>query len=251
MQNGRPDRAGAGDVPDVLRLTLYEKAINQAREDQARRENKKPEEVQPDLTDVNFEKPQQHLQKAVEAQPRAVARPLLPRPHLPRHRQAEGGRRRADQGAQLRTRPSRGRRSRSASSTASGTTPIRRSQVAQQGAAVVPGANEVSDIWYVVGMGYDDKRTGRQGDRGVRQGAREPARQPQGEVPARAGVLPQGRLHQGEEGPRGVLEVGWRVGRVREAAGEQDAAGHRREVGDAEQHVARRLIASRSPLALR
>ncbi|MBA3456337.1 MAG: tetratricopeptide repeat protein, partial [Deltaproteobacteria bacterium] len=30
--------------------------------------------------------------------------------------------------------------------------------VAQQGAAVVPGANEVSDIWYVVGMAFDDKR---------------------------------------------------------------------------------------------
>ena len=30
--------------------------------------------------------------------------------------------------------------------------------IAEQGAAIVPGSNEVSDIWYEVGMGYDDKR---------------------------------------------------------------------------------------------
>jgi tetratricopeptide (TPR) repeat protein len=29
--------------------------------------------------------------------------------------------------------------------------------VTSQGAANIPGTNEVSDIWYVLGMGYDDK----------------------------------------------------------------------------------------------
>src|SRR5262249_31092393 len=48
---------------------LYDKAIQGAREDQARRENKKPEEVTPDLTTVNFEKPLQHLQEAVKLNP--------------------------------------------------------------------------------------------------------------------------------------------------------------------------------------
>src|SRR5678816_2662373 len=48
---------------------LYEKAIRLAREDQARRENKKPEEVNADLTSVNFEKPLQHLQEAVKLNP--------------------------------------------------------------------------------------------------------------------------------------------------------------------------------------
>src|SRR4029077_8135092 len=31
-------------------------------------------------------------------------------------------------------------------------------QVASQGTVNVPGSNEVSEIWYVLGMGYDDKR---------------------------------------------------------------------------------------------
>jgi len=31
-------------------------------------------------------------------------------------------------------------------------------QVAEAGTTAVPGANEKSDIWYEVGMGYDDKR---------------------------------------------------------------------------------------------
>ena len=44
-------------------FSLYEKAVKQARDDQARKENKKPEEVQPDLTAVNFEKPLQHLRR--------------------------------------------------------------------------------------------------------------------------------------------------------------------------------------------
>ena len=49
----------------------------------------------------------------------------------------------------------------------------RRSRSTSQGAVNVPGSNEVSDIWYVLGMGYDDKRHGRQGDRGVQQGDRD------------------------------------------------------------------------------
>ena len=45
---------------------LYEKARQGARDEQARRENKKPEEVTPDLTSVNFEKALQHLKEAVK-----------------------------------------------------------------------------------------------------------------------------------------------------------------------------------------
>src|SRR3569833_3736454 len=47
-------------------VALYNKAVEQARQDQAKKENKKPEEVQPDLSTVNFEKPMQHLQEAVK-----------------------------------------------------------------------------------------------------------------------------------------------------------------------------------------
>jgi predicted Zn-dependent protease len=31
-------------------------------------------------------------------------------------------------------------------------------EVAQQGTAVVPGGTEVSDVWYELGMAYDDKQ---------------------------------------------------------------------------------------------
>ena len=31
-------------------------------------------------------------------------------------------------------------------------------KIAQQGTVNVPGQNELSDLWYVLGMGYDDKR---------------------------------------------------------------------------------------------
>src|SRR5687768_16257170 len=50
----------------VYGYTLYEKAIQTAREDTARRENKKPEEVTPDLTNVNFENASRHLQQAIK-----------------------------------------------------------------------------------------------------------------------------------------------------------------------------------------
>ncbi len=141
----------------VYGYTLYEKAIFQAREDQARRENKKVEEVQPDLTAVNFEKPRQYLQKAIELNPElwrahyylgriyrdtdkpkeaaeALTKSLSFAPPIPEPWVALGELYRkwdyTDQAL----------------------------AVAQQGAAVVPGSNEVSDIWYVVGMAYDDKR---------------------------------------------------------------------------------------------
>src|ERR1044071_5781375 len=44
-------------------------AVQLAREEAARRENKKPEEVTADLTSVNFEKPLQHLQEALKLNP--------------------------------------------------------------------------------------------------------------------------------------------------------------------------------------
>ena len=133
------------------------------------------------------------------------------------------------QGDARRTRASRVRTSRSASSTASGTTPMRRSRSTSQGAANVPGANEVSDIWYVLGMGYDDKRNDDKAIEAFDKAIETQARQPQGEVPARSGVLPQGRHDARQARPRGVLEVRRRVARVREAAGAEDADGHRGE----------------------
>ncbi len=141
----------------VYGYTLYEKAIYNAREDQARRENKKPEEVQPDLTTVNFEKPAQYLSKAIELNPE------LWRAHyyLGRIYRDTG---KSKEAAEELTK------SLQSAPTAPGPwvalAEVYRQwdytdqaiAVATQGAAVVPGDNEVSDIWYEVGMGYDDKR---------------------------------------------------------------------------------------------
>ena len=67
-------------------VSLYKKAVDDARDDQARKENKKPEEItDPDLSGVNFEKPHAASAGGDQAQPRHVARALLPRPDLPRH----------------------------------------------------------------------------------------------------------------------------------------------------------------------
>src|ERR1044071_793008 len=136
---------------------LSEKAIQTAREETAKRENKKPEEVAPDLTSVNFEKPLQHLQEAIklnndlwrahyyigriyrdtgkakeaadELTKALQAGPIEPGPWVAL---AELYRRwdYTDQAI----------------------------QIAEAGTAVVPGTAEKSQIWYEVGMGYYDKR---------------------------------------------------------------------------------------------
>jgi len=137
--------------------TLYEKAIAQAREDQARKENKKVEEVEPDLSSVNFEKPLQHLQQAIKLNPE------LWRAHyligsIYRH----GG---------------KTKEAADAFSKALEFGPVEPApwialcelyrnwdytdqaiQVAQQGALVIPGESEKSEIYFELGMGYDDKR---------------------------------------------------------------------------------------------
>lgn len=136
---------------------LYEKAIHTAREDEARRENKKPEEVVPDLTSVNFEKPLQHLQEAVKLNNE------LWRAHY------YIGRIYRDTG---KSKESADELNRALQSGPIDPAPwvalaelYRRwdytdqaIQVAEAGTAAVPGNNEKSDIWYEVGMGNDDKR---------------------------------------------------------------------------------------------
>ncbi len=139
-----------------LGIALYNKAIDQAKEDTARRENKKKEEVEPDLTTVNFEKSKQHLEKAIKLNPEMWrAHYYLGRINRDTDKPKEA----AD-----------------ALTKALSFAPVDPSPwvalaelyrkwdytdqaqaVASQGTTVVPGANEVSDLWYVVGMTYDDK----------------------------------------------------------------------------------------------
>lgn len=141
----------------VAGIAYYEKAIATAREDQARRENKKPEEVEVDVASVNFEKSQQYLQKAIELN----ADLWKAHYYLGRIYRNQG-----------KTHEAAEELTKAVSAGPPDPSPwvalaeIYRQwdytdqaiQVAEQGAGVVPGSNEVSDIWYEVGMGYDDKR---------------------------------------------------------------------------------------------
>lgn len=138
-------------------IALYEKAVQTAREDQARKENKKPEEVKPDLSAVNFEKPLQNLQEAEKLNPD------IWRAHyyLGRiYRDTDKPKDAAEQFSKaLQANPREpgpyvalGELYRRWDYTDEAI------RVASQGTANVPGTNEVSDIWYVLGMGYDDKR---------------------------------------------------------------------------------------------
>jgi tetratricopeptide (TPR) repeat protein len=135
---------------------LYEKAIQTAKEDAARRESKKPEEVQPDLTQVNFEKSLQHLQQAVKLNND------LWRAHYyigrinrdtGKFKEAAEAFTKALQSAPPDPGPwvALGELYRLWDYTDQAIS------VAEQGIQIVPGANEKSDIYYVLGMGYDDK----------------------------------------------------------------------------------------------
>jgi tetratricopeptide (TPR) repeat protein len=141
----------------VYGYTLYEKAIYSAKQDQARKDNKKPEEVSPDLTNVNFEKPLQHLQESVKLNNE------LWRAHY------YIGRIYRDTGKSKEAAEELTKALQSAPPDPGPWVALaelyrlwdytdQAIQVASQGAAIVPGANEVSDVWYEVGMGYDDKR---------------------------------------------------------------------------------------------
>lgn len=135
---------------------LYEKAIQTAREDEARKENKKPQEVSPDLTSVNFEKSLQHLQEAVKLNGD------LWRAHyyIGRIYRDTG---KAKEAADELTRALKGGPTDPGPWVALAELYRRWDytdqaiQIAEAGTAVVPGVNEKSEIWFEVGMGYDDR----------------------------------------------------------------------------------------------
>jgi tetratricopeptide (TPR) repeat protein len=136
---------------------LYEKAVRTAHEEEGRRENKKPEEVVPDLTSVNFETPLQHLQEAVKLNNE------LWRAHYYIGRIYRDTGKSKEAAEEL-------NRALQAAPTDSGPwvalAELYRQwdytdqaiQIAEAGTAVVPGIAEKADIWFEVGMGYDDKR---------------------------------------------------------------------------------------------
>jgi tetratricopeptide (TPR) repeat protein len=140
----------------VYGYTLYEKAIQTAKEDTARRENKKPEEVTPDLTGVNFEKASQHLQQAIKLNSELWrAHYYLGRIHRDQGKAKEAAEAFTKALSSAPTDPgpwvALGELYRQWDYTDQAIS------VAEQGVQVVPGANEKSDLYYVLGMGYDDK----------------------------------------------------------------------------------------------
>ena len=138
-------------------VALYEKAVQTAREDQAKKENKKPEEIKPDLTTVNFEKPAQHLQEAVKLNGDMWrAHYYLGKIYREQDKPKDAA---TEFTAAIKANPREsgpyialGELYRKWDYTDESI------KVASQGTVNVPGTNEVSDIWFVLGMGYDDKR---------------------------------------------------------------------------------------------
>lgn len=137
-------------------VALYEKAVKQAREDQARKENKKPEEVKPDLSVVNFDKAEQHLQEAVKLngdmwRAHYFLGRIFREQDKPKEAATEFSKALQADPRQQGPYVALGELYRKWDYTDEAI------KVTSQGAANVPGANEVSDIWYVLGMGYSDK----------------------------------------------------------------------------------------------
>lgn len=137
-------------------MALYEKAVASARDDQAKKLNKKPEEVEVDLSQVNFEKPMQHLQEAVKLngdmwQAHYYLGKIFREQDKPKDAASELS-------AAIKANPRE-----SGPYIALGELYRKWDysdeaiKVTSQGVVNVPGSNEVSDIWFVLGMGYADK----------------------------------------------------------------------------------------------
>jgi len=137
-------------------VSLYEKAIKSAREDQAKKENKKPEEVQVDVSQINFEKAQQHLQEAAKLNKDMWrAHYYLGRIYRAQDKPKEAA---TEFSASLQANPrEQGPYVALAELYRKWDYTDEAIKVASQGSQNIPGSNEVSDIYFVLGMGYDDK----------------------------------------------------------------------------------------------
>jgi tetratricopeptide (TPR) repeat protein len=138
-------------------IALFNKAVDSQRQDQAKKENKKPEEVQVDLSGVNFEKPMQHLQEAIKLNGDMWnAHFYLGRVYREQDKPKDAA---TEFSAAIKADPREanpyialGELYRKWDYTDEAI------KVTSQGVVNVPDATQVSDIWFVLGMGYDDKR---------------------------------------------------------------------------------------------
>jgi tetratricopeptide (TPR) repeat protein len=138
-------------------ISLYDKTEKTARHDQATRLGKKDEEIDTDLSGVSFEKAQQHLQEAIKLngdmwRPHYFLGKIL--------RAQEKAKDAAEEFTKaISTNPREpgpyvalGELYRKWDFTDQAI------QVTKQGTLNVPGSIESAEIFYVLGMGYDDKR---------------------------------------------------------------------------------------------
>jgi len=138
-------------------IALYEKAVDTAKDEQAKKANKKKEEIDPDLSAVSFEKSEQHLKEATKLIPDLWrAHYYLGKIYRAEDKSKDSAQEFTDA---IKANP------REQGPYVALSELYRRwdytdqaIQVAQQGSMAVPGSNEVSDIWYELGMGYDSKR---------------------------------------------------------------------------------------------
>jgi tetratricopeptide (TPR) repeat protein len=138
-------------------IALFEKAVDTAKEDQAKKASKKKEEIDPDLSGVSFEKSESSLKEATKLIPDLWrAHYYLGKIYRAEDKSKDAAQEFTDA---IKANP------REWGPYVALSELYRRwdytdqaIQVAQQGTMAVPGTNEVSDIWYELGMGYDDKR---------------------------------------------------------------------------------------------
>ncbi len=138
-------------------IALFDKAVDQAKDDQARRANKKKEEIEVDLSGANFEKAEQHLKEALKDNADMWrAHWYLAQIYRAQDKSKEAA---EEFTAAIKANPREpapyiglGELYRKWDYTDQAI------QVASTGAGAVVGSNETSDIWYVLAMSYDDKK---------------------------------------------------------------------------------------------
>ncbi len=142
-------------------VALYERAVAAAREDLARKSNQRPEDVQPDLGTVNFEKPLQHLLEALQRDPDLWRAQY----YVGRIFRAGG---KAREAAESFSRAIAAQPRDAAPYIALGELYRKWDytdeaiKVAIAGTQNIPSPTDAADVWYMLGMGYDDKRMDRE-----------------------------------------------------------------------------------------
>lgn len=138
-------------------VSLYDAAVQRAREDTARLQNKKPNEVEIDYSTINFDQAEQHLQAAVKLNP-----DLYYEHHYLGRIARETGRPR--EAAESFSKAIVANPREPAPYVALGELyrkwdyPDQAIQVLTQGVEHVPGQSDKSDLFYVLGMAHTDKQ---------------------------------------------------------------------------------------------